>query len=128
MRGILFDTDILIEALRGNERVNRALIELAQKETLMACTPVTFAEIYRGMRSHEKERTALTLSAFTCVTIDQSVGKKAGEYLRSYGKTHGLEIADALIAASAVVHRMQLCTFNWKHYPMGELLKYRMER
>ena len=128
MRGILFDTDVLVESLRGNKRVNDILVELARKETLMACTPVSFAEIYRGIRSHEKEKTALTLSTFTCIAIDQDIGKKAGEYLRSYSKTHGLEIADALIAASAIVHRMALCTFNWKHYPMSDLRRYTLER
>lgn len=128
MRGILFDTDVLVESLRGNERVNQALVELVQKETLIACTPISFAEIYRGIRSHEKEKTALTLSVFTCVALDDVVGKRAGEYMKSYGKTHGVELADALIAACAVVHRMNLCTFNWKHYPMGDLNRYPMER
>ena len=42
-------------------------------------------------------------------------------YLRQYGKSHGVEIADALIAASAVANRATLWTRNRKHYPMKEL-------
>jgi len=34
---------------------------------------------------------------------------------------------DALIAAAAVIHQFALCTFNWKHYPMSELVRYRMD-
>jgi predicted nucleic acid-binding protein len=41
--------------------------------------------------------------------------------LRRYRKSHGVELADALIAATAVAHSAMLWTRNRKHYPMKEL-------
>ena len=45
-----------------------------------------------------------------------------GEYLRRYRRNHGVELADALIAASAALNGAELWTRNRKHYPMKELL------
>ena len=56
-----------------------------------------------------------------CLPIDHSVGELAGDFLRQYSKSHGLEMPDALIAASALQNRAQLWTRNRKHYPMPEL-------
>lgn len=127
MKKILFDTDVLIEHLRGNSTVTSALGDLRESGALLALTAVSEAEIGQGMRSHEKEKTKEILGLFECLAIDRQVGQRAGEYLRTYAKSHGLEIADALIAAAATVHRFSLCTFNWKHYPMADIYRHRIE-
>jgi predicted nucleic acid-binding protein len=49
------------------------------------------------------------------------VGRQAGIYLRQYRRSHGIEIADALIAATVAANRAQLWTRNRKHYPMKEV-------
>jgi predicted nucleic acid-binding protein len=48
----------------------------------------------------------------------------AGALLRQYKKSHGLEIADALIAAAAIQNQAALWTRNRKHYPMKNLTFY----
>jgi hypothetical protein len=53
--------------------------------------------------------------------IDSNVGRQAGWYLARYAKSHGLEIADALVAAAAVTAGYRLWTLNRKHYPMDDL-------
>ena len=126
MKKILFDSDVLIEHVRGNEEVRRRLHELLDVGALLAYTPVTLAEIYRGMRSNEREKTETMLGVMECLEINQNIGKRAGEYMKAYAKTHQLELPDALIAASAVIHRFSLCTFNWKHYPMSDVEKYKI--
>lgn len=128
MTKILFDSDVLIEYLRDNPGVTREMELLAGSDALLAITPVTEAEIRRGLRSHEKEKTEQALNSFHCLDLTRPVGQRAGEYLRKYAKSHGLEIADALIAASAAVHKFSLCTFNWKHYPMSEIQRRRLDR
>ena len=45
----------------------------------------------------------------------------AGKWLVKYRRSHGIEIADALIAASAVENNAELWTGNRKHYPMKDL-------
>jgi predicted nucleic acid-binding protein len=61
-------------------------------------------------------------AALTFVAIDAEVGRKAGGYLREFRRSHAVEIADALIAASASARRAQLWTRNRKHYPMKDVL------
>ena len=126
MKKILFDSDVVIEYLRENPVVVRELDDLAASQAVLAITPVIEAEVRRGLRSNERERTERTLSAFECLDLTREIGKRAGEYLRAYSKSHGLELPDALIAAAAAIHRFALCTFNWKHYPMSEILKHRI--
>lgn len=50
----------------------------------------------------------------------REIGRWAGDYLRRYRKSHGIDLGDALIAASAVVNNSTLWTRNLKHYPMQE--------
>lgn len=128
MKKILFDTDVLIEHLRGNKEVESLLIELHSAHAHLAYTPVTEAEIIRGLRSNERVKTEATLAHFECLELTRPTGRWAGEYLRKYSKSHGMETADALIAAAAKVHRFTLCTFNWKHYPMTDVDRYVIRR
>jgi len=53
----------------------------------------------------------------TTIPVDAEVGRRAGEYLRQYAKSRRVELGDALIAASAAVHKVQLWTRNRRHYP-----------
>lgn len=128
MKKILFDTDVLIELLRGNEKVGFRVRELITQKHLLVYTPISEAEIYKGLRSNEKEKTKMALEAFECLPLGREAGKRAGEYMKSYGKSHALELPDALIAASAFIHHFALCTFNWKHYPMNDIDSYRIDR
>jgi predicted nucleic acid-binding protein len=58
--------------------------------------------------------------------LDERVGRKAGSYRLHFDASHGVEIADALIAAAAHVHGMTLCTRNLRHYPMRDIKKRRV--
>ncbi|MBI4239058.1 MAG: PIN domain-containing protein [Deltaproteobacteria bacterium] len=128
MTPILCDSDVLIEHLRGNVAVHRALRTLVESRVLLVYTAISEAEIVHGMRPSEEERVRLTLSTFECLEITQAIGRRAGLYLRRYAKSHGMDVADALIAAAAAEHNYALCTFNWKHYPMTDLQRHRLLR
>jgi predicted nucleic acid-binding protein len=56
-----------------------------------------------------------------CAPADAEIGRRAGDYLRRYRKSHGVELGDALIAATAVANGSTIWTRNRKHYPMKEL-------
>ena len=58
----------------------------------------------------------------TPVNIDTAIADKTGEYLRKFGKTHALNIGDAIIAATASEMKLTLATRNVKHYPMKDII------
>lgn len=119
---VLIDSDIVIEVLRAR---NQAMIAqwsaLASSNSTVFVSPVTFAEVGAGAFDHEFEMIAQLLAPLACVPIDEKIGKLAGQYLRRYGKSHGVKIGDAIIAASAAQTHATLWTRNRKHYPMPEL-------
>ncbi len=120
---VLVDSDILIEVSRGRDSsVVAKWIELSTSDNLILFSPVTAAELWAGARTAESEGLEALFEALVCVPTDAAIGRRAGEYIQSYRKSHGVELGDALIAASAVSRDAQLWTRNRKHYPMKELV------
>ena len=125
MKVVLIDTDILIEISRGRDHAILARWEeVNQGDVLSLCSPVTVAELWRGVRPHEHESLNQLLAAMTCIPIDAEIGQRAGAYLRQYTKSHNVELADALIAATASIHNVELWTRNRRHYPMKDIAFY----
>ena len=122
---VLTDSDILIEVSRGRDKtiVSRWL-ELGQSEALILYSAVSAAELWAGARPAEYTALDALFEALLCVPINAALGRRAGEYLRRYRKSHAVELGDALIAASAVERGASLWTRNRKHYPMPELAFY----
>ncbi len=122
---VLVDSDILIEVSRGRDQeILSRWSELSQSDNTVLFSPVTAAELWAGARPREHEAITNLFRALVCVPIDSETGRQAGDYLRQYHKSHGLELGDALIASSARLHRAELWTRNRKHYPMKELSFY----
>jgi len=116
---ILVDTDILIWILRGRDDI-RAKMEtfIGDFEERLFISPIQISEIFAGLKQKERTDTSLFLDSIPCIAIDARTGELAGEYLNRYGKSHGVTLADALIAACAKLHDLRLWTLNRKHYPM----------
>jgi hypothetical protein len=122
---VLIDTDIVIEVLRGrNERVSSRWLFVSDSSEILLVSPITLTEVRAGAFEREQDAIANFFAPLTFVPVDERIGQLAGDYLRRYGKTHGLMIADALIAASAVLSNSALWTRNRKHYPMPEVEIY----
>jgi predicted nucleic acid-binding protein len=122
---VLIDSDILIEVSRGRDTtlVSR-WTELGASDALILFSPVSAAELWAGARPAEHASLEALFEALVCVAADAAVGRRAGDYLRRYRKSHAIELGDALIAASAVASGARLWTRNRKHYPMPELKFY----
>ncbi len=122
---VLIDSDIVIEVLRARDQVILAQWgELADSHSPILISPIAFAEIAAGARAGTMPAISRFFAPLACVAIDQKIGQLAGEYLRRYAKSHGLKIADALMAASAAQCQAALWTRNRKHYPMPDLTFY----
>jgi len=119
---VLVDSDILIEVSRGrNADVVSKWIDLSNADAAVLYSPVSVAELWAGARPNEYDTLNNLFRALRCIPIDEEAGRQAGLYLRRYRRSHGIEIADALIAASAAANRAELWTRNRKHYPMKEV-------
>ena len=116
---VLIDSDVLIEVTRSRDASTlERWAELAESDHVVLCTPVSVAELWHGARSSEYKVLGDLFRALVCVPLDAETGTQAGEYLRAYHRSHGVELGDALIAAAAVQHNATLWTRNRKHYPM----------
>ena len=121
MPKILLDSDVIIEWLRGHSPFTQQMVQLIEAHADLCWTPVSIAEILAGSRKSEDEAIADLFLLLEALPLTTDVGRKAGEYLKSYAKSHGVELGDALIAASASSSGRQLWTLNKKHYPMKEI-------
>jgi predicted nucleic acid-binding protein len=123
---VLVDSDILIEVSRGrNMDVVSTWIELSNSDAAVLYSPVSVAELWAGARPSEHDVLRNLFRALTCAPIDEDVGRQAGAYLQRYRRSHGVEVADALIAANAIANNAELWTRNRKHYPMRDISFFR---
>jgi len=119
---VLVDSDILMEVSRGgNADIVARWMDLSGSGAAVLYSPISVAELWAGARPNEYDALDNLFRALTCVPIDEEAGRQAGIYLRRYRKSHGIEIADAWIAAGAVAAGAGLWTRNRKHYPMKEV-------
>lgn len=120
---VLVDSDILIEVSRGRDSgILSRWNELADSEAEIFYSPISLAELWAGARPTETETLTNLFRALRCAVIDEETGHRAGAYLRQFRRSHAVEIADALVAAGAIVNEAELWTRNRKHYPMKEIV------
>jgi hypothetical protein len=100
MTRILVDTDILVDHLRGHRR-------FAPGKDAVHVSSVTRAELFAG-RGTEEGRVRRLLEPFAELPVDRSVAERAGRLRRA----SDIGMADALIAATAMQHRLTLLTRN----------------
>ncbi|MDD5007492.1 MAG: type II toxin-antitoxin system VapC family toxin [Syntrophorhabdaceae bacterium] len=124
MKSILVDTNILINFLRGKAKARDFLLSLAEDSTVY-CSVITVAEIFAGIREHERQQTVDLLDSINIVTVTREIAEKAGMY-KSRTRSQGLELDDCFIAATAYILQATLATGNAKHYPMDDIDKIRV--
>lgn len=114
----------MIEILRGRARIVEAAEALESSGIPTFCSPITWAEVYAGIRTGEESPTEAFLQARGEIVLGSRIGRRAGAYLSRYAKSHGVEVADALVAAAATSAGLRLWMLNRRHYPMDDLRFY----
>ncbi len=112
---MLFDTDVLVWVLRGNKKAADRLDSTPTRY----CSAVTYMELLSGVRNKEEQRIMLQFlrdAGFSIVSISEEISHRAMVYMEQFALSAGLELADALIAASAAENNLSICTANDKHY------------
>lgn len=122
MRTILFDTDYLIEFLRGNQKFKETTIK-ALSDNIGYISILSTYELYAGMRPSEEEATEDLINAFKIEPVTLEISKSAGKkrfYYRQKGIT--LSIVDCIISETAKKNNHLVATMNRKDYPDNEFL------
>lgn len=119
---VLLDSCVVIDVLRANERAVAFVAALPAKPFV---SPMALLELHAGFRSHREEREGERV--FGCFQIsrydDLELWRRAGQHMKHFGLSHGLDEMDALIAATAEHHGLELATLTVKHFPMFKKLK-----
>jgi len=115
-RPFLVDTDVLVDFFRG---YGKAVTFINTYNTRIILSSIVVAELYAGVKG-AAEQAALQhfISLFRVVPVSTEIGKAGGLYKRDYGKSHGVGLADGILAATAEAENAELKTLNAKHYPM----------
>ena len=115
----LVDTDVLIDFLRGREQAV-SFVNLESDRIIISS--IVVAELYAGVRGGKGDTEQNTLerflSLFRIVHVTAAIARLGGLYKRDYGRSHGVSLADAVVAATATLENAALKTLNVKHYPM----------
>jgi predicted nucleic acid-binding protein len=116
------DSDVLIWHLRGERKALAFLKKLAETDGIELWTgAMQRAEIVFFMRPEEEASTLLLLSRIKTATLDQTTVDTAAGLYRKWHPSQGIDINDALLAATAVVHGGMIYCLNTKHYPIPEI-------
>ncbi len=113
---ILPDTNILVDYFRGRKKA----VELVGAEaSRIILSAIVVAELYAGVKGAREERILGNfIKLFKVVPVTAEIAVLGGTYRKTFGKSHSVGLADALIAASAELENAELKTLNVKHFPM----------
>lgn len=112
---MLFDTDVLIWALRGSARAARE-IDGAEERYISA---VNYMELMQGARSKREQtmiKQFLNTLGFIVLPISEAVSHRATIFIEEHALKSGIQLADALVFATACEHSLKLCSANQKHF------------
>jgi predicted nucleic acid-binding protein len=116
---MLVDTDVLIWHLRGYAQATRRLDQLGA----LTLSAVSYLEVLQGIRN-KAELTAvkkmLERRAATLLSVSEAITQRAIVLMESLTLSHGLQMGDALIAATALNHGLPVLTANVKHFSAVE--------
>ncbi len=113
---IVFDTDILIDASRSVQMAVHTLSQFQQRGQL-AVSAMTQMELLIGCQNNRAlAQTNIFPQRFIIFPIDRSISDIATALLTKYTLSHGLQIHDALIAATALHHALPLLSKNQRDY------------
>lgn len=112
---MIIDTDVLIWYMKGNEKAYKII----EKSNTFFISVVTYIELVQGMRNKKELnnlRKALRGWNAQILYISEEVSAKAMFYVEQHFLSHSIQLADALIGATAITYGFPILTANDKHY------------
>jgi len=112
---VLCDTNIFIHAFNGRQETIDQLQDIGLDQ--VALSVITLMELYQGMGNKvELAQMKRKIRYYDVVDIDIATSKLAANLVENYKLSHNLQIPDAIIAATSVIHQIPLYTYNIKDF------------
>ena len=112
---MVIDTDVLIWYMKGNEKA----FKIIEKSKNIFISVVTYMELVQGMRNKNELnnlRRALHVWNLKILYISEEISIKTMFFVEQHYLSHSIQLADALIGATAIAYGLPILTGNDKHY------------
>lgn len=112
---MLIDTDVLVWMTRGHAGAAARL----QALTPWRISAVTYMELAQGCRDKQelaRVKKGLAVGQTEILPLNTAISDRAMQLVDAYALSHGLQLGDALIAATALEHGATILTSNAKHF------------
>ena len=112
---MIFDTDVIVWSLRGYISAARVINEANER----ALSVISYMELIQGARDKNEAndiRKSLNNGRFRILPLNENIGYRASLYIDHHALSNGLEVSDALVAATAIENQDILCSGNIKHF------------
>lgn len=116
----LLDTNVLIEILKGNQ----STLQIVENLSSTAISSITVMELYYGaLNKAELKQLEKFVALFKIVHLNEQISINSENLIKTYAKSHTLDIPDSLIASTALVQGYKLFTYNIKDFRFIENLE-----
>jgi predicted nucleic acid-binding protein len=112
---MVIDTDVLIWYMKANQKAYKAI----ENSKHFFISVVTYMELVQGMRNKNELnnlRRALHVWDSKILYISEEISVKAMFFVEQHYLSHSIQLADALIGATAIAYGLPILTGNDKHY------------
>lgn len=112
---ILLDTNVLIEAFKGNAETKAVLQGFKRSD--LGLSSITVMELIYGARNNQEVRFIKQfINTLNVLLVNEKVSSEALNLVERFAKSHTLDIPDALIASTALTENCELFTYNLKDF------------
>ncbi len=117
---VICDTDIIIDyfdAKQKRHEETKSIIEEKIGFQNILISSITKMELILGATNKEDLKTInKSLNRFSVLLINPAINLRAIDRVYTYRLSHGLALADAMIAATAIQTELKLFTYNTKDF------------
>ncbi len=114
---VLLDSSVIIDFFRKPDKTHSFLFQITESY-LFALSVITLFEFKIGLKTEKQsEEFQLLISPMDVLPVDQNCINEAVKiYIKLKQQNALIELADILIAATALWHAIPLATMNYKHF------------
>jgi predicted nucleic acid-binding protein len=117
---IICDTDVIIDyfdASKSRHEETRIILEQKIGFQQILISSITKMELISGANNKaDLHKISKDINRFGVLLINPEINLRAIDLVQSYRLSHGLALADAMIAATAIQTELKLFTYNIKDF------------